>query len=156
MPARVLDGTPRPLLRVGAVRNHGKVDFGMLLLLALVAGGAYLLVMFVPFYVDHLDVKEAVAAVHNMAGRNPNDGQLRAEIQQRTSRMGSHVERDTWNVEHVVPGLGLTDDQITIERSSVMDDVRIEVNYDREVQLKPSSYVYTLHMRAVTEGPPPR
>lgn len=152
----MLDGDPRPLLRVGAVRNHGKVDLGMLVLLALLAGGAYALVMFVPVYVDHLDVKEAVAAAHNMASRNPNDAYLRSEIRQRTGQMSSHVERDTWNVEHVVPGLGLTDDQILIERSSVMDNVRIEVDYDRDVVLKPSNYVYTLHMRAVTEGPPPR
>lgn len=152
----MLDGDPRPLLRVGAVRNHGKVDLGMLVLLALLAGGAYALVMFVPVYVDHLDVKEAVSAAHNMAGRNPNDAYLRSEIRQRTGQMSSHVERDTWNVEHVVPGLGLTDDQILIERSSVMDNVRIEVDYDRDVVLKPSNYVYTLHMRAVTEGPPPR
>lgn len=152
----MLDGARHPLLRVVPVRNHGKVSLVTLVLLALVAGGIYLLVMFVPFYIDHLDVKEAVQAVHNMSGRNPNDGQLRSEIRQRTSQMGSHVERDSWGVDHVVHGLGLTDDQITIERSSVMDNVRVEVQYDREVHLKPFNYVYTLHMSAVTEGPPPR
>jgi hypothetical protein len=138
------------------VRDAGKVDLGTLLLLALIGGGLYFVVMVAPFYVDHLDVKEAVSAAHNLAGKNSNDEVLRAEIRNRTSRMGEHVEKDSWDVERVVPGLGLTDEQITIERSSVTQDVRIEVTYEREVQLKPTSYIHKMHFSAVREGIPPR
>jgi len=138
------------------MRNAGKVSLGTLVLLALIAGGIYFVVTVAPFYVDHLDVKEAVSAAHNLAGRNGNDGVLRAEIRERTSRMGEHVEKDTWGVERVVPGLGLTDEQILIERSSVTQNVRIEVFYEREVQLKPSSYIHKLQFTAVQEGIPPQ
>ena len=138
------------------MRNAGKVNLVTLVLLALIAGGLYFVVMVAPFYVDHMDVKEAVAAAHNLAGRNPNDGVLRAEIRGRTTRMGQHLERDTWGVEKLVPGLGLTDDQITIERSGVTQNVRIEVAYDREVQLKPTNYIHTMHFSAVQEGIPPQ
>lgn len=137
------------------MRDAGKVDIGTLVLLALIGGGLYFVVMVAPFYVDHLDVKEAVAAAHNLAGKNGNDGVLRAEIRQRTSHMGEHVEHDTWGVEKVVPGLGLTDEQITIERSSVTQNVRIEVAYEREVRFKPSSYVHKMQFSAVKEGIPP-
>lgn len=125
------------------------------MILALIAGGIYFVAMVAPLYVDHLDVKEAVVAAHNLAGRNSNDGVLRQEIRLRTSRMGQHVEKDTWGVEKVVPGLGLTDDQIVIERSSVTQNVRIEVVYEREVQFKPSNYIHTVRFSAVQEGLPP-
>ncbi len=137
------------------MRHAGKVSLGTLLLLVILGGGIYFVVMVAPFYVDHLDVKEAVSAAHNLAGKN-TDGILIAEIRQRTSQMGSHVERDSWGIEKVVPGLGLTDDQVTIERSSVTENVRIEVAYERQVQLKPLDYVHTLRFRAVQEGIPPR
>jgi hypothetical protein len=136
--------------------NAGKVSLGTLVMLALVASGIYFVVMVAPLYVDHMDVKEAVSVAHNLAGRNPNDGVLRAEIRERTSRMGEHVEKDTWGVERVVPGLGLTDEQILIERSGITQNVRIEVTYERSVRLKPLDYVHTVQFSAVREGLPPQ
>lgn len=152
----MLDVAHRPLLRVNPMRNAGKVNLGTLVLLALIAGGIYFVIVVAPFYVDHMDVKEAVSAAHNLAGRNNNDGVLRAEIRMRTSRMGEHLERDTWGVEKMVPGLGLTDDQITIERSGITQNVRIEVAYEREVHFKPTNYVRTMRFTAVQEGIPPQ
>jgi hypothetical protein len=130
-------------------------NLGTVVVLAAVAIAIYVAAKVVPLYVDNLDVKEAVDAAFNLAGRNNNDSILRAEIRERTSRMGSHVETDTWGNDQVVPGLGLTDDQITIERSRITDNVRIEVNYQREVDLSLFNYVHVLEMRAVKEGIPP-
>jgi hypothetical protein len=138
------------------VRHAGKVSLGTLLLLSVLGGGLYLVITVAPFYVDHMDVKEAVAAAHNLAAIQTNDGHLRSEIRQRTSQMGTHVERDSWGVDHVVPGLGLTEDQMVIERSGVSDNVRIEVTYERQVHFKPFNYVRTMCFSAVKEGAPPR
>ncbi len=132
----------------------GKVSLGSLVFLSLIAAGIYALVMIVPFYVDHLDVKEAVAVAHNLSGRNTNDGRLRNEIRQRTSQMANHWERDQYDNDVLKPGLGLTDDQIIIERSGVTQNVRIAVSYERQVLLKPTNYVYTLHFTAEKEGIP--
>jgi hypothetical protein len=129
---------------------------GTLAVLAAVASAIYVAVKVVPVYVDNLDVKEAVEAAFNLAGRNNNDSILRAEIRERTSRMGSHVESDKWGTDRVVPGLGLTDDQIVIERSRVTDNVRIEVTYQREVDLSLFNYVHVIELSAVKEGLPPR
>jgi len=138
------------------MRPSGKVSFGGLVLLALLAGAIYYGVIVVPLYVDHMDVKEAVAAVHNQSGRNQNDEQLKYEIRSRTSQMGQHVEYDRFNNPTVVPGLGLTDDQIIIERSTVSPSVRVEVSYSRTVRLKPTQRMYTMKFRAVKDGVPPQ
>jgi hypothetical protein len=138
------------------MRPSGKVSFGNLVLLALLAGAVYYGVIVVPLHVDHLDVKEAVAAAHNQSGRNKDDSQLKAEIRARTNQMGQHVEYDRFNQPTVVPGLGLRDDEIIIERSSVTPSVRIEVSYTRTVRLKPTQRLYTMKFRAVKDGVPPQ
>ncbi|QRO01860.1 hypothetical protein JRI60_24000 [Archangium violaceum] len=132
----------------------GKVSLGALFALAVVAGVIYAGVMFVPFYVDHLDVKEAVAVAHNLSGRNYNDAMLRNVIRERTGQLGSHWERDQFDRDVLMPGLGLNDEQILIERSDVTQNVRIEVSYERTVRLKPTNAVRTLHFSAVKEGIP--
>lgn len=132
----------------------GKVSLGTLILFAAIAGAVYMAVMVVPFYVDNFDVKEAVAVAHNLAGRNNPDAILRSTIRQRTSQMGNHWERDQFDRAYLAPGLGLTDDQIFIERSEVTQNVRIEVRYDRVVRLKPTDRTYTLHFSVVKEGIP--
>jgi hypothetical protein len=138
------------------VRDAGKTNFAGLGLLVVVASIIFVAVKVVPFYVDNLDVKEAVEAAHNLSGRNNNDGILREEIRMRTKHMGEHVQRDSWGVDQVVPGLGLTDDDITIERSPVTENVRIEVNYERVVDFSPIPYTRVLRLRAMKEGVPPR
>jgi hypothetical protein len=136
---------------------HGLIkNLGTLAVLAAIASAIYVAAKVVPLYVDNMDVQEAVEAAFNLAGRNNNDGLLRAEIRDRTSRMGSHVETDSWGNDRVVPGLGLTDEQIIIERSRVTENVRIAVTYQREVDLSLFNYVHVLELSAVKEGIPPR
>ncbi len=136
---------------------HGLIkNLGNLAVLAAIASAIYVAAKVVPLYVDNMDVQEAVEAAFNLAGRNTNDGILRAEIRDRTSRMGSHVETDSWGNDRVVPGLGLTDEQILIERSRVTENVRIEVTYQREVDFSLFNYVHLVELRAVKEGIPPR
>jgi len=131
-------------------------NLGTIAGVAVLAGALYVAAKIVPLYVDNMDVKEAVDAAFNLAGRNSNDSILRAEIRDRTSRMGTHVETDQWGVDHVVPGLGLTDEQITIERSPITENVRIEVLYQREVELSLFNRVHVVELRAFKEGVPPK
>ncbi|HYO66998.1 MAG TPA: hypothetical protein VEU33_13035 [Archangium sp.] len=133
----------------------GKISFGGLVLLTLVAGGIYLGVMFVPLYVDNLDVKEAVTAAFNRSPTSDDDS-LRRLIIERTSDMGTHWETDKFDQDVLMPGLGLTDDHITIERSSVSPEVRIEVEYTRKVQLKPFNQVRIVRFNVVKDGIPGR
>jgi hypothetical protein len=141
---------------VRAVRDSGKVSLGTLVLLLLLGGAVYVAALYVPLWVDSLDVREAVAAAHNLSGHNLNDAVLRNEIRKRTSEMGTHEETDTWGNTRTVPGLGLDDEQILIERDEVTGSVRIEVEWERVVTLKPTRREHTFHFRAVKEGIPPR
>ena len=85
----------------------GKISFGGLVLLTLVAGGIYLGVMFVPFYVDNMDVKEAVSAAHNRSALSTDDDSLRNFIIERTSNMCTHWERDQFDRDILVPHVWL-------------------------------------------------
>jgi len=131
----------------------GKISFGGLVLLILVVGGIYLGAMFVPFYVDNMDVKEAVAAAFNRSPTADDDSLVRLIIE-RTSQMGTHWETDQFDQDILVPGLGLTADNITIERSTVSPNVRIEVEYTRRVRLKPTHNVRVVRFHVVKEGIP--
>lgn len=131
-------------------------NLGTVAVLAALACAIYVAAKIGPLYVDNMDVKEAVEAAHNLSGRNTNDSVLRGEIRSRTSRMGTHMETDSWGTERVVPGLGLTDDQITIERSPITDNVKIEVVYQREVELSLLNRVHVVELSVVKEGIPPQ
>jgi hypothetical protein len=122
--------------------------------LALLAGGIYLGVMLLPVYVDNFTVREAVTVAHNRAAQGADEAMLRNVIIERTSRLGYHWERDRFDQSIRMPGLGLTDEDITIERSSVSESLRIEVNYERRIRFVPSKYVRTLRFRVVKEGVP--
>jgi hypothetical protein len=100
-----------------------------------------------------MDVKEAVAVAHARAGQ-AQDISLRQVIRERTSQMGTHWDHDQYNRPVLKPGLGLRDEQILIERSTVSDSVRIQVDYERQVRLKPTNRYHTLRFSVVKDGPP--
>jgi hypothetical protein len=137
------------------VRASGKISLSGLVFLAVVSGVVYGIALFAPLYVDNLDVKEAVLAAHNLANRVRNDGQLRLEIRNRTMHTANHYEEDGYGGVKLVKGLGLKDEQIIIERNPVTQNLRIEVNYERQVQLKPTQRVKVVRFSVVREGPPP-
>jgi hypothetical protein len=132
----------------------GKVSLSGLVLLGLAAGVIYVGAVMVPLYVDNMDVKEAVAAAHNRAAQAADDTSLRNTIIDRTSNMGTHWERDQFDRDILVRGLGLKDEQILIERSSISPSLRIQVNYERRVRFKPTSYIHTVRFHVEKEGIP--
>ena len=132
----------------------GKISFGGLVLLLLIAGGIYLGVMLVPVYVDNFTVKEAVTVAHNRIAQGADDESIRNVIMERTSRLGYHWERDRFDQNIRMPGLGLQPEQITIERSMVTPSIKIQVDYERRVRFAPSKYVRTIRFRVVREGIP--
>jgi len=132
----------------------GKISFGGLVLLLLVGGGIYLGVMLVPLYIDNFTVKEAVTVAHNRVAQGADDDSIRNVIIERTSRLGYHWERDRFDQNIRMPGLGLQPEQITIERSMVTPSIKIQVDYERRVRFVPSKYVRTIRFRVAREGIP--
>jgi len=123
-------------------------------LLLLIGGGIYLGVMLVPVYIDNFTVKEAVAVAHNRVAQGADDESIRSVILERTSRLGYHWERDRFDQNIRMPGLGLQPEQITIERSFVTPSIKIQVDYERRVRFVPSKYVRTIRFRVAKEGIP--
>ena len=132
----------------------GKVSFGGLVLLILLAGVIYAAAMIVPVYVDNWTVKEAVATAHNRAISVYDEEAMRRTVLERTSRLGYHWERDKFDRPVRMPGLGLQPEQVVIERSEVTSSVLVKVEYDRTIRFKPSSYVRTIHFVVKKEGIP--
>ena len=150
----MLDAPRVPLLRGDLMRHpSGKISFGGLVLLLLVVGGLYLGVMLIPVYAGNFDVKEAVAVAFNRSPTSDDD-MLRKVIIERTSQVGTHWDTDKFDQDVLVPGLGLTDENITIERSTVSPNVRIEVDYERRVRLKPTNNVRVIRFHVVKDGIP--
>lgn len=123
------------------------------LTVALVSG-VYLAWIYIPLWLDDLDVREALAA---------GVGQLTSEsagldapaIQQmvatRLSRVGSHWEdQDGKQVE--VPGLGLEPADIQVERSQDKRSGKVTVDYARTVKLKPLDRYWTIRFHTAREA----
>ena len=124
------------------------------MLLLLIGGGIYLGVMLMPVYVDNFTVKEAVTVAHNRVAQGADDETIRNVIMERTSRLGYHWERDRFDRDIRVPGLGLQPEQILIERSTVSASMKIQVDYERRIRFAPSKYVRTVRFQVVREGIP--
>ena len=110
--------------------------FTLVLLLGLAAGG-YLAWMFVPVYLDNLDVREASTAAFNRMVADPDMDRVRAYLLDRSKRIGTHWEGEG-GLRVEKPGLGLTDADIVVEHDTGEHTGRVQVDYQREVKLWPS------------------
>lgn len=133
------------------VRDSGKVNVLGLLMLAGIIAGIYFTIMLAPAVTDNMDVQGAVDAAYNQSARD--DDVLRNIIQDKLRYVGDHEEDDGFGNMKVVKGLGLTDDDIIIDRDGVNDAVTIQVNYSRKIDLKPFNRFLILHFHPMKSGP---
>jgi hypothetical protein len=123
------------------------------LTVALVSG-AYLGWMYIPLWLDDLDVREALAAGVGQL-TNDNSGKdgpaVQAMVSSRLANVGTHwEERDGAQVE--LPGLGIDPDDVQVERSKDGRSGRLTVDYARTVRLKPLSQYWTVRFHTSREG----
>jgi hypothetical protein len=126
------------------------VNLVKLTLLLLVAGGAYAGWIFVPLWLDDLDVREAVAVGF---GQLPVEGdqRIRELVMAKLRNVGSHWEdQDGKHVE--VPGLGIAMDDIQVERNPQASTGRVAIDYTRMVKLKPLDRFWPVHFLAERSG----
>jgi hypothetical protein len=143
---------PVPDLR----RPYGKINLIGLVLLLAVASFIYGCIFFSTAYLDNLDLKTQISAAFNQAAMLDDQG-LRRFIEAHTGQVGNHIEEDPFGNPREVLGLGLKDDDITIERNEVAQTILIRVDYMRRIVLKPTTRVYWLRLHPQLAGPiPPR
>jgi hypothetical protein len=134
------------------MRPTGKVNFLALLFMGAIAAGLFYGINYGPAYVDNLEVREAVVSAYNQA-KNTNDPNLRIFIKEKVRKFGTHKEYDNFGQMQELPGLGLKDEQILIERDTVNKTVTITVEYEREIELKPLKRSKTLRFIETKSGP---
>ena len=125
-----------------------------LTLLVAVVAGAYLAWVYIPLWLDDLDVREALAAgVGQLTSENL--GMTEAAIQKVVANRLAHVgyhweEQDGRQVQ--VPGLGIEADDVQIERGADGKSGRLSVDYARTVKLKPLEQYWTLRFHTSREA----
>jgi hypothetical protein len=121
------------------------------LFVALVAG-AYLAWIFVPLWLDDLDVLEAVAAgVSQLTAEGKDTVAVQKEVAKRLAKVGFHWEdQDGKQVE--VIGLGVDPDDVQVERMKDGRKARLTVDYGRTVKLKPLERYWTIQFHTTREG----
>ena len=133
-------------------RPRGAVNLVSLTLLVAAVSGGYLAWLWVPLWLDDLDVREALAAGVGQLGAE-NSGLDAAAIQKlvanRLTRVGTHwEEHDGQQVE--VPGLGLDPEDVHVEREG--KNGRLSVDYARTAKLKPLDRYWTFRFHTAREG----
>lgn len=135
-------------------RPRGAVNLVSLTLTVAFVSAVYLAWIYIPLWLDDLDVREALAAG---AGQLTSEslGLTEAAVQKKVSiglnQVGYHwEEQDGRQVQ--VPGLGLEPDDVQIERSANANSARLTVDYARTVKLKPLERYWTLRFHTSREA----
>jgi hypothetical protein len=137
------------------LRPRGAVNLVTLVLLLGVAAVAYLGWIFIPPWLDNLDMREATAAAFNRMALDSDDSRIRTFLLAKAKTTGTHWEnRGGTRVE--LRGLGLSESDIIIERDAESRSGRVSIDYQREIQLRPIEYFQTLDFHAEKAGPLPQ
>ena len=139
-------------------RPRGTVNLVSLTLLAAAVSGVYLAWVYVPLWLDDLDVREALAAgagqlvAENAAGDSAVlQSGIRTSVASRLSKVGSHwEEQDGKQVE--LPGLGVEPNDVQIERAPDGRTGRVTLDYARTVKLRPLNRYWTIQFHTSREG----
>ena len=135
-------------------RPRGAVNLVSLTLLVAVVSAVYLGWIYIPLWLDDLDVREALAAGAGQLS-SENLGMTEVAIQKtvaaKLARVGYHWEEQ--DGKHIqVPGLGLEADDVQIERGADGRSGRLTVDYGRTVKLKPLERYWTLKFHTSREA----
>lgn len=118
------------------LRARGAVSlFTILLLLGLAVVG-YAGWLYIPLFLDNLDMREASSAAFNRLANDPDLERVRGFFLGRANSIGTHWDvKDGARVE--VKGLGLTESDVVIDRDALEHTGHVQVDYTREVKLWP-------------------
>jgi len=130
------------------------VNLVNLTLLVAVVAGAYLAWLYIPLWLDDLDVREALAAgVGQLTSESlgMTEAAIQKTVANRLARVGYHwEEQDGRQVQ--VPGLGIEAEDVQIERGADGKSGRLSVDYVRTVKLKPLEQYWTLRFHTSREA----
>ncbi len=136
------------------MRPSGKTNLIAVVVVGAVVYGIWWIVTFSGVYLDNLDVTDAVKGAYNESNRK-DDETLTGIILSKcnASTLGVHEEDDGYGtIKEDVPGIGMKRENVSITRDEVRKTIRIAVEYQRKVKLKPTSKVKYVKFKVVKEG----
>ena len=109
----------------------------MLLFLG-VGGAGYWSFFYVPLYMDNMTVRDAVVSAANSA-KQETDGRIMVMLLGKVNSpaTGTHRAEDDEGNMVVKGGLGLTEDDVLIERDAETKKIRVKLVYTREFFMWP-------------------
>jgi hypothetical protein len=126
--------------------EHGEITWVGLVLLAAVAGGAYLGWTWIPVYFDHYTVKQVVRDYMNQAVKNPDDAGLRRMMVHKIRSLREVDSVDAWGRPVRLPSVPLDEGAVTWERDARTPPGTLHVAFDYERQVE-----YPLLRRTATK-----
>jgi hypothetical protein len=134
------------------VRNtRGAVSVVSLVLLLGLVAAAYAGWLYIPAYLDNFDVREASSAAFNRMATDSENERIRFFLLDRMKRIGTHWENEGGTYEEK-PGLGITDEDVHIDRDAAEHTARIQVDYQRQVKLWPSERLFSIDFHVEKAG----
>jgi hypothetical protein len=117
---------------------------GYLTVLAVIAA-IYAVVMFVPMYLDHFEVKDISNSTFNAYREMSSVEHFRNELLRKLNAVewATHPEQDEFGVINEVKGLGLTAEDVFVEFDDRTKVLWVKFSYLRRIVLKPSQKVRT-------------
>ena len=123
------------------------------MLLGAIAGG-WALMVYGPAYYEHFGVKEEVWLAFTRAQTDLSPTEARDQlVRHLNTQVGWHFQVDEETGEETVqPGLGISDDAVDVKIDPEVNLVRVRLEYDRVVVLRPSNRRTTVHFVAEKTG----
>jgi hypothetical protein len=138
------------------LRARGAVSLVSLFLLLVLVAAGYVGWLYIPLYMDNLEMREAMTAAFNRMGSDRDDDRIRTYLLARATKIGTHWEREN-GVPVEKPGLGLTPADLIIERESFTGhNGRLQVDYTRDYRLWPTDTFRTLDFHLEKAGALPQ
>ena len=135
-------------------RPRGAVNLVNTTLFLAVTAVAYLAWLYIPLWLDDLDVREAVSIGFGQlssGGPSLDTARVQRAVADQLSRVGKHwEEKDGAQVEAF--GLGIAPEEVVVERGTDGRRGRVSVEYARTVRLKPLDQTWTVHFHTEQEG----
>ncbi len=120
----------------------GRIQFTTILTLLLISVGGYFVWVLLPAYIDNYTLKQDLSGVANEAWHKLGKDELRKQVIEKASGVGTHIEIPPSGLPVTVRGLPIGEDEVvvtctdqTADCSSSEGDVMINVTYTRIVAM---------------------
>ena len=138
------------------MKPSGKTNLIAVVIVLAAVYGIWWIFTFVQVYLDNIDARDAVVSAYNESGRSGDEGvRLKILGKMNAPTLGWHEEDDGFGTIKRVDGIGVKVEDILVERDEVRKTVKITLQYQRKVLLKPTSKWKFVKFKVVKEGPVP-